>query len=577
MKKRLIIIGGGFSGFWSALSAVRQSRKINKREEVEITIINPDEYFTIRPRLYEASLLGLRIELSRYTIPLGISLITGRVENILPQSSQISVLTVDGVLSLKYDYLVLATGSVLRKSDVAGIEHAFNVDTFSAARKLEQHLEKLVKEGFVSEGATTFVVVGAGFTGLETVSTIIEKAINISRRFVSSPPPFKAINIEKLLDIGSGYSAEAHAYIRKAITLQNIEVLTGTEVISVKPGSVILSNGAVIATQTVIWATGMEASALTAEFNGERDNLNRLKVDAYLKLPGYNNVILSGDVAKVDTGNGETSVMAAQYSHFQGRWAGHNAINDLFGLPLKEYRQTGQITCLDLGRNQGLVTSGRDHQVELSGKEAHDVKMYVNTRLIYPPADAEDAVEASFPEEPKLEKIKESYRRSTQIKNNTYFKTKQIFMKKKDYAQLFLRLSIGFGFLSAVLDRLGWAGQPGTHNINWGNWQNFIAYTQMLVPWSPPSLTSILGLLATVGETVSGVLLIVGYKTKWNAMAACLLTLTFIICMVFTAGTKSVFNYSVPAVCAGAFLLSAFNEFRWSIDNIYREGDSIFR
>ncbi|OOQ57822.1 FAD-dependent oxidoreductase [Mucilaginibacter pedocola] len=577
MKKRLVIIGGGFSGFWSALSAVRQSRKISKRDEVEITIINPDEYFTIRPRLYEASLAGLRIELSRYTIPLGISLITGRVEYILPETETISVLTADGTFSLGYDYLVLATGSVLKRSDISGIEHTFNVDTFNAARKLEKHLEKLAEQGFGSEGAATFVVVGAGFTGLETVSTIIEKARSISKRFVSPPPLFKAINIEKLLEIGSGYSAEAQAYIRKAITLQNIEVFTGTEVTSVKPGSVRLNNGTVIATQTVIWATGMEASELTAQFNGERDEFNRLKVDAFLKLPEYDNVILSGDVANVDTGNGEACAMAAQYSNFQGRWAGHNAINDLFGLPLKEYRQTGQITCLDLGRSQGLVTFGRDHQVELSGKEAHDVKMYVNTKLIYPPADAEDAVEASFPEGPKLQEIRESYKRSIHIKNNRNFKIKQNFMKKKDYAQLFLRLSLGLGFLSAVLDRLGWLGQPGTHNINWGNWQNFIAYTQMLVPWSPAGLTRVLGLLATVGEAVFGLLLIVGYKTKWNAMAACLLTLTFIICMVFTAGTKAVFNYSVPAVCAGAFLLSAFSEFRWSIDNIYREGHSILR
>ncbi|TWR24389.1 DoxX family membrane protein [Mucilaginibacter pallidiroseus] len=577
MKKRLVIIGGGFSGFWSALSAVRQSRKINKRDEVEIAIIHPDEPFIAGPRLYKTSPHGLSVELLRYTVPLGITLITGRVEKISPETNEISVVTIDSTSSVSYDYLVLSTGSVLKRSDVSGIEHTFNVESFDAARKLEQHLEKLAREQFRGKGATTLVVVGSGQTGLEILLTIVEKANSIAKRIVGLPPPFKAINIEKLPDIASSYSAEGQDYIRKAIEFQNIEVFTGTEVTSVDPGSIRLSSGDVIATKTVIWAAGMEASSLTSQFSGERDKLNRLKVDAYLKLPEYRNVILSGDVATIDTGNGETFLMATQYSNFEGRWAGHNAINDLFDLPLKEYSQTELITCFDLGENNRLLTVDRDHKVELTGREAHDIKVYLNTRLMYPPADAEDAVKASYPESPKLDKIKETYKCSSQINNKQHFQSNKFLMKKKDYAQLLLRLSIGLGFLSAVMDRIGWLGAPGGQNINWGNWQNFIAYTQMLMPWSPADLTKILGLIATIGEAVFGLLLILGYKTKWNAMGACLLTLIFIICMVFTAGTKAVFNYSVPSVCAGAFLLSAFNEFRWSIDNIYRESDSILR
>ena len=58
LKKQLVIIGGGFAGFWSAISAIRQSREIKKRDEVEIILINPDNQVTIRPKLNDLSLEG---------------------------------------------------------------------------------------------------------------------------------------------------------------------------------------------------------------------------------------------------------------------------------------------------------------------------------------------------------------------------------------------------------------------------------------------------------------------------------------------------------------------------------------
>ncbi|UOE48828.1 DoxX family protein [Mucilaginibacter sp. SMC90] len=150
-------------------------------------------------------------------------------------------------------------------------------------------------------------------------------------------------------------------------------------------------------------------------------------------------------------------------------------------------------------------------------------------------------------------------------------------MKQKDYAQILLRLSIGIGFLSAVLDRIGWLGGPGSHNINWGNWQNFLNYTHVLIPWASQGLTSFLGLIATIAEALIGALLVLGYQTRASAAGAFLLTLTFICCMIFSVGMKAVFNYSVPSVCAGALLLSAFTDFRWSLDNIVKTSDSILK
>jgi len=82
------------------------------------------------------------------------------------------------------------------------------------------------------------------------------------------------------------------------------------------------------------------------------------------------------------------------------------------------------------------------------------------------------------------------------------------------YAQIFLRLALGIGFIYAVLDRIGWLGPADGKNIGWGNWTAFLDYTHVLLPMFSRMLSDIFGWIATIAEVVFGILLIFGYKTK---------------------------------------------------------------
>ena len=93
--------------------------------------------------------------------------------------------------------------------------------------------------------------------------------------------------------------------------------------------------------ETVIWTKGMVTSSLTHFFKGAKDDLNRLTVDQFLRLPGYKNVIAAGKVAHTKGRDQYPHFMDCQYAQFEGRWAGHNAVNALFNIPLKEYVQPG--------------------------------------------------------------------------------------------------------------------------------------------------------------------------------------------------------------------------------------------
>lgn len=128
--------------------------------------------------------------------------------------------------------------------------------------------------------------------------------------------------------------------------------------------------------------------------------------------------------------------------------------------------------------------------------------------------------------------------------------------KKVDYFSLFARLAIAMSFLSAVADRIGlWTPILGSENVVWGNMENFIVYTGVLVPWIPNQILPLLGWSVTFVEVVLGVLLIIGFQQRIVALFSGLLLLTFAFSMLFFTSFKAPLDYSVFTAAACSFLL----------------------
>ncbi len=122
--------------------------------------------------------------------------------------------------------------------------------------------------------------------------------------------------------------------------------------------------------------------------------------------------------------------------------------------------------------------------------------------------------------------------------------------------EIFARLAIGLGFLSASMDRLGlWNGLLGQDQIAWGNWSAFVQYTHALMPWAPEFLAALSGGIATLAEMVFGVLLLWGWKIRLIANLSGILLLLFAVAM-FSQQVKSPFDYSVFSAAAACFLLA---------------------
>ena len=134
-------------------------------------------------------------------------------------------------------------------------------------------------------------------------------------------------------------------------------------------------------------------------------------------------------------------------------------------------------------------------------------------------------------------------------------------------SQLFLRIAMATAFLSAVADRLGFWGGPGSPDASWGDWEHFLHYSNKLNFFVSPQVGEILAVAATVMEAVFALLLLVGYKTRSVAFASGALLTLFALAMTMSLGIKSTFNYSVWIGAGAGFFLATAGSYAYSIDN----------
>ena len=125
------------------------------------------------------------------------------------------------------------------------------------------------------------------------------------------------------------------------------------------------------------------------------------------------------------------------------------------------------------------------------------------------------------------------------------------------FAAAALRVALAAGFLSAVADRFGLWGMPGSPGVAWGDWSHFLSYTGRLNWFLPTSLIPIVGAVATLAETVLALLLLIGAWPRCTALASGVVLLLFALAMTFALGIKAPLGYSVYVGAAAAFYLAS--------------------
>jgi NADH dehydrogenase len=394
MRKQILIVGAGFAGMWAALSAARLADK--NQQDIDITVIAPQPELRVRPRFYESAVQTLVAPLQPLFDVTGVTFLRGTVEKILPTSKEVIWKDTHGETRLhRYDRLVLASGSQVNRSMVAGAaEHAFDLDQLESAAVLEQHLQDLAKQP-ESKARNTVVVCGGGFTGIEMALELPGRL----RDILGADAKTRVVVVERGAQPGARWSQELRDVIAEASTELNVEWMVNSEVESVGASGVTLKDGQTIASQTVIWTVGVQANGLTAQIDAPRDRQGRLHVNANLQVVGHEDIYATGDVAYAATDDkGNHALMTCQHAILLGKFAGNNVAASLMNVEPLPYRQEMYVTCLDLGAWGAVYTEGWDQQVKLTREEAKKLKMSIVSELIYPPkADKAVAFEIADP------------------------------------------------------------------------------------------------------------------------------------------------------------------------------------
>ena len=400
--QRILILGAGFAGLWSAVGAARSLQEFGLGpDDIEIVVVNRTAWHSIRVRNYEADLSETRVPLKAVLGPIGVKHIEGEVTDIDVSQRQVTFSVSSGTESLAYDRLVFALGSRLVRPPIPGLEaYAFDVDTYDAGARLNDHIAAL-PFGQASPGQYTVLVVGGGLTGIEVATEMFGKlgaAIARAPRSGHESSP-RVILADRQPWIGSDMGESARPLIAEALETLGVETRVGVSVASVDEKGIKLTTGERIAAATVVWCAGMHAHPLTACFPVERDRLGRLPVDPCLKIRNMLAEFAAGDAAWLAIDGIHPSVMSCQHGRPMGRFAGHNVVCDLLGKSMLPLSIDYYVTCLDLGPWGAVYTEGWDRRVALKGAAAKRIKETINRQRIYPPQSgkAEEILDAAAP------------------------------------------------------------------------------------------------------------------------------------------------------------------------------------
>ncbi|MBV8843837.1 MAG: NAD(P)/FAD-dependent oxidoreductase [Bryobacterales bacterium] len=365
MNKKVYILGGGFGGLYSALELERQ---LGKKSNVDITLVNRDNFFLFTPMLHEVAASDL--DLTTIVNPTRkllrkVQLFSGEVEHIDLRNSRLTLS--HGFRrhshTVPYDHLILALGSTANFYNLPGLmERAITMkslgDAVALRNRLIAHLEEADTDCAKDdrEPLLTFVVAGGGFAGVETIAAVndfLRHALPLYRNLHQKM--VRLVLVHSGMYLLPELGEELGRYTLAKLEKRGVEIILNTKVSAVSDDSVTLANGATIRSATIIWTAGTTPNPLLEVLPCAKDR-GRVAVNDYLQIPDFPNVWAVGDCAAViDRNTGRPCPPTAQHALRQGRVAAHNIVAAIQGRSSKtfSFRMLGQMAAI--GQRVGVA------------------------------------------------------------------------------------------------------------------------------------------------------------------------------------------------------------------------------
>ncbi|MFF7719690.1 NAD(P)/FAD-dependent oxidoreductase [Streptomyces luteogriseus] len=375
-RARILVVGGGYVGMYTALRLQRRLKRELDRGEVEITVVTPDPYMTYQPFLPEAAagaisprhvVVPLRRVLDRCRILIGEVTAVDHAERAATVTTLATEEEGTGGQRLSYDQLVLAPGSVSRTLPVPGLaDHGIGFKTVEEAIGLRNHvIEQMdiassTRDPAIRDAALTFVFVGGGFAGVEALGELEDMARYAARYYHNvQPEDMRWILVEASDRILPEVGEEMGRYTVTELRRRNIDVRLRTRLESCADRVAVLSDGARFPTRTVVWTAGVKPHPVLAATDLPRNGRGRLTCTPELSVDGTTHAWAAGDAAAVpDVTAGEQGrecAPNAQHAVRQAKVLADNIVHSLRGEPLERYEHAYVGSVASLGLHKGVA------------------------------------------------------------------------------------------------------------------------------------------------------------------------------------------------------------------------------
>jgi len=357
---RIVIIGGGFAG-------ISLAKKLSKHE-VQVVLLDKHNYHTFQPLLYQVSTGGLEPDSIAYPIRKilkdfsNCSFRLADVEEINTEKQKVKT----NIGDIKYDYLVLATGSETNFFGNKTIEeNSMVMKTIPQSLNLRSLILENFEEALLTSDLNerialmNFVIVGAGPTGVELAGALaeIKKGI-LPKDYPDLDTRLAQINLVQSGDrILKEMSIQASEKAEDFLEELGVNVWKNTLVTGYDGKTVTTNSDVIFETATLVWAAGVKGTTIEG-LNSEQfiTRGNRIAVNEFSQVKGFENIFAVGDVACMESDeNPRGYPMMAQPAIQQGKQLGVNLANLIEGKPMKPFEYKDKGSMATIGRNKAVV------------------------------------------------------------------------------------------------------------------------------------------------------------------------------------------------------------------------------
>jgi NADH dehydrogenase len=391
----ILIIGGGYAGI---AAAKKLAKNFKKNDDVSITLVDKRPFHTLMTELHEVA--GHRVEPDSVRIPyakiFGVSKVQVKMDSITGiDFKKKEAKSETG--TYPYDYLVLGAGAEPEFFGIAGIrENSFTLWSYDDAMKLRFHVDDIFEKAVAEpdpkkrQKMLTFVVAGAGFTGIEMAGELLEWRDVMAEKWLIDKKSVRIVIVEAMSHILPIFEEDLRDKIAAYLKKHDVELMTGTAITGADPGVVKLKTGANIETGTFIWTAGVTGNSFAGSLglaegpfgkqvpDGKRNRQGRLLVTDEMRSVDYPDVFPVGDnlwFIEADKPLPQIVETALQ----TGKTAADNITAAIEGKPAQKFKSDYHGFMVSVG---GKYAVSNAMNIKLSGLFAQAMKHIVNLHYL---------------------------------------------------------------------------------------------------------------------------------------------------------------------------------------------------